>query len=72
MAQLYRTRPSSLLDLADGYAAYCVDEAGAWLLAQTEPPDYGEKKPSMNRNAKVLEALKRMGGLTVVEEQSDV
>ena len=49
-----------------------MDEAGAWLLAQTEPPDYGEKKPSMNRNAKVLEALKRMGGLTVVEEQSDV
>ena len=29
MAKLYKTRPSSLIDVEDDYIAYCIDEAVA-------------------------------------------
>lgn len=64
MARLYGTRPSKLLDVRDAYAAFCLDEAGAWLLCQKEPPAYGNRKASIN-NPKLLAALAQMGGAAV-------
>lgn len=60
VAKLYGTRPSKLLDARDAYTAYCLDEAGAWLLSQKDPPRYGGPKTTVN-NPKLLAALTQMG-----------
>ena len=54
-----------MLGVADEYTAYCLDEAGAWLLRQKQPPNYGEGQPHEMQdinNKEVLEALVRAGG----------
>lgn len=48
----------------DPYTAFCLDEAGAWLLSQKEPPAYGSKKASVN-NPKLLAALAQLGGAAI-------
>lgn len=51
-----------MLRVTDDYIAYCLDEAGAFLLAQKEPPEYPEtKKKPINKNKKALEALRALG-----------
>ena len=64
IAKLYGTRPSKLLDARDAYTAYCIDEAGAWLLGQKDPPRYGGQKATVN-NPKLLAALAQMGGAAI-------
>lgn len=59
---MWRTRPSALLGLKDEYVAYCLDEAGAWLVTRDEPPYYGEKK-TLNGNRALIEKLKAIGAL---------
>ncbi len=65
MASLYGSRPSALLYAADPYTAYCLDEAGAWLLGQKEPPDYGGKR-QLNGNKKLMAALEKVGGVKIL------
>ena len=67
VAKLYGTRPSKLLGERDTYAAYCLDEAGAWLLAQKDPPCYGGEQTSISNNPKLLAALAQMGGASIKE-----
>ena len=43
----------------DPYVAYCLDEAGAWLVNQKEPPGYGGgTKQAFNDPAVLQMALK--------------
>ena len=53
-----------MLGVRDEYIAYCLDEAGAFLMRQKKPPDYELKdkagKP-INRNRAALQALKALG-----------
>ena len=61
-AKSFGTRPSQMLGVEDAYIAYCLDEAGAFLLSQKTPPAYAEtKKKPINRNKKALEALRAVG-----------
>lgn len=51
-----------MLGVEDAYTAYCLDEAGAFLLSHKEPPEYPEtKKKPINRNKKALKALEALG-----------
>ncbi len=54
-----------MLDIADSYTAYCLDEAGAWLLAQKDPPGY-DKKQQLNGNEKLMAALEKTGGAKIL------
>lgn len=36
LANVYKVRPSTLLDLVDPYTAYCFDEACAYIIKQME------------------------------------
>ena len=36
LANVYRCRPSSLLDITDPYTAYCFDEACAYITRKME------------------------------------
>lgn len=36
LANVYKCRPSTLLDIADPYTAYCFDEACAYITMQME------------------------------------
>jgi hypothetical protein len=51
-----------MLAITDPYTAYCLDEAGAFLIGQKEPPNY--KRLQMlpaNRDKKQLALLQRLG-----------
>lgn len=63
---MYGQRPSALLGVKDEYVAYCVDEAGAWLLSQSEPPAYGGKQ-RLNGNDKLMAALASAGAAKIKE-----
>ena len=58
MASLYGSRPSALLDADAPYIAYCLDEAGTWLLCLKEPPDYGGKC-QLNGNKNLMAVLEK-------------
>jgi len=62
-----------MLGIKDEYIAYCLDEAGAFLMRQKKPPDYALKdkigKP-INKNRAALQALKALGA-TVNIGQAD-
>ena len=36
LANVYKVRPSTLLDIMDPYTAYCFDEACAYITGQLE------------------------------------
>jgi len=36
LANIYKVRPSTLLDITDPYTAYCLDEACAYIIGQLE------------------------------------
>ena len=66
---MYAQRPSTLLGLSDPYEAYCLDEAGAWLLSQKKDPVYpDEAKRSALSNKDILLLLKKHGGAVVAPE----
>ena len=60
-----------MLGIGDDYVSYCLDEAGAWLLSQPEPPKYGREKgerPQKKLNdPQVLERLIRAGGAKMIK-----
>lgn len=57
MAKLYRTPPSRLVQIPDPYAAWCLDEAIAYLLMRIQNGDrLRPKKTTDNR-----QLLKEMG-----------
>lgn len=39
LANVYKVRPSSLLDIVDPYTAYCFDEACAYITGRLEKGD---------------------------------
>lgn len=51
-----------MLGITDPYAAYCLDEAGAFLIGQKEPPNYRRlaMRPA-NRDKRQLELLGKLG-----------
>lgn len=58
-----------MLGITDSYTAYCVDEAGAWLIRQKKPPGYASdsgmaEKPNLN-DPRIREKLIRAGGATM-------
>lgn len=57
-----------MLSIHDDYVAYCVDEAGAWLVGQKEPPRYGRKDQALNGNDKLLKAVATIGGARIETE----
>lgn len=71
MAQRYRNRPSELLHIDDPYIAYCVDEAGAYMLAQLDEgkrPHFGQAGQSRTAtdagtagNRETIEMMKQLG-----------
>lgn len=64
-AKTFGQRPSSLLHIEDPYTAYCVDEAGAYLMSR-EPPNYrklaqkSRRKP-INKDKNALMLLEQLG-----------
>lgn len=49
LSNVYNCRPSTLLDIADPYTAYCFDEACAFIngkMAQDEQPQFIKKYKS--------------------------
>lgn len=73
-ARRYRNRPSELLHIADAYIAYCLDEAGAYILAQLEagkrpffrpdsPDGGGQPRTDAGTavNRQTVELMKRLG-----------
>jgi ATP sulfurylase len=49
LANVYKVRPSTLLDIVDPYTAYCFDEACAYItgkLEQGEEPRFKKKYKS--------------------------
>lgn len=64
--KMFGGRPSAALGIEDSYTAYCLDEAGAFLMAQKEPPRYGQggkkgKKKPINRDREAMRALAALG-----------
>ncbi len=67
MAQRFRSRPSDLLQITDGFAAYCFDEVCCYILSQI---DEG-KRPFFRRtqnlygnftaNSRTVEILQNLG-----------
>ena len=66
MARRFRSRPSEILQIEDGYEAYCFDEACCWMLGQLEEG----KRPFFGRtggtkqgsgNAETVSLLKQLG-----------
>lgn len=49
LANVYKVRPSTLLDITDSYTAYCFDEACAYIvgkLENNEQPQFRQKYKS--------------------------
>lgn len=69
MAQKFSARPSEILRLEDGYAAFCFDEACCWISAQLEEgkrPFFGRERedgaaPCAAVNAATVSILKNLG-----------
>lgn len=64
MARLYKTPPSRLLQIPDPYAAWCLDEAIAYLLLRLQNGDkLRPKKTTDNRQ------LLRELGVEIIERK---
>lgn len=49
LANVYKVRPSTLLDIVDPYTAYCFDEACAYIIGKLEKgeePNFRKKYTS--------------------------
>lgn len=70
-ARAWNTRPSALLGVNDPYTAYCIDEAGHYLISQKHPPHYTAKqlgKQAINRDASSVKALAALGAKINIDE----
>ncbi len=66
MAQRFRSRPSDLLQITDGFAAYCFDEVCCYILSQIDEgkrPFFGrgDKNGAASGNAATIEMMKKLG-----------
>lgn len=65
MAQRFRCRPSEMLRLRDDYAAYCLDEACAYVwecLEEGKRPFFrSDGAGASSRSAATVEILRRLG-----------
>ena len=66
MARRFRSRPSDILRIDDGYVAYCFDEACCWILSQLDEgkrPFFGrgDKSGGASGNAATIEMMKKFG-----------
>lgn len=52
-----------MLGIKDDYIAFCLDEAGAFLLAQPDPPNFKRRQPRTpaNRDKQQLMLLRQLG-----------
>ena len=51
LVNIYKTRPSILLNITDPYTAYCLDEACAYIIGQLEKgnePQFKKKYSSFS------------------------
>lgn len=71
MARLFGRRPSELLGLRDPYAAYCVDEAAAWLLSQQTAPAYVPATRSVFNSAQVFHTLEKHRGAVIKGKEAE-
>ena len=72
MAWRFRSRPSDILRIDDGYEAYCFDEACYWIISQLDEgkrpffgrPESGAKtsgNASPSVNMQTVEMMKKLG-----------
>ena len=68
IAQKFRSKPSDILQMTDGYASYCFDEACCWILSQLEEgkrPFFGNKSFPGERaaygNSQTIDMLRKLG-----------
>lgn len=66
MAQRFRSKPSDVLRIEDGYVAYCFDEASCWIMAQLDEgkrPFFGrgDKNGAASGNADTIAMMKKLG-----------
>ena len=57
-----------MLKISDPYVAYCMDEAGAWLVAQKDQPSYPGDKKTLNGNGALIAELKARGLINVKDD----
>ena len=66
VARAWGVRPSALLGIEDGYAAYCLDACGAYMLARLregKKPNFAVRgEGGRTTNARALEMLGRLSG----------
>ena len=70
MARRFRSRPSEVLRMDDGFAAYCFDEACCFILSQLDEgkrPFFGHSSAGNGRNiqksvnSQTVEIMKNLG-----------
>ena len=61
LANTYRCRPSTLLDIDDPYTAYCFDEACAYIVNKIEKG----QEPTFERKFKSFRDMYRHYGQTI-------
>ena len=73
MARRFRSRPSDILQIADGYEAYCFDEACCWIISQLDEgkrPFFGKTAAKQRQNEGIdspsvnmqtIEMMKKLG-----------
>lgn len=73
MARRFRSRPSDILQIADGYVAYCFDEACCWIISQLDEgkrPFFGKTAAKQRQNGGIdspsvnmqtVEMMKKLG-----------
>jgi len=70
MSKRFASRPSSLLDVDDPYAAYCLDEAVLYIMCRIEEsglPRALEMMTEPDSNRQTVEQLKNTGGVEHID-----
>ena len=71
-AQRFRCRPSEMLRIDDGFAAFCFDEACSFILSQWEEgkrPFFGRDGDDRSDNAGTVALLKDLGAEVIHYDQ---
>ena len=73
MSKRYSARPSELLAVDDGYAAYCLDEACMYILCRIAEdgrlPRSLERLTEPRSNAETVERFKKMKGVLHIDHR---
>ncbi len=65
-AKTFNKTPSEMLGIENTYVAYCINEAGAFLINQEKVPNYKKreairKNGGLNRNREALLKIREFG-----------